>query len=621
MSSLNPRHPHRVALACLAALSLPVSAHAAALESSPAPSTLPTINITATHDAPVAFAGVPSTTITRAQIERLQATSVLDLLANTSGLNLVNLGGPGKLTNVSIWGANASQTLVLVDGVRIGSLTAGQAYLENLPVALIDHIEIIRGPRSGQYGADAMGGVIQIFTRHGAKGLHPSFSIGGGSRSSLNSSANLSGGSDHVDFSLGATHQQTGGFNSYTDKTGSPYATIEPDQDGYHNNSAQGRIGYHADNGARVAAHWLGSNAWTDYDGNFQNQSRDRQQVFGLDGALPKWGFWQLRANLGRSIDRLASYKNGVFSSEFNSRQDNFNLANDFTIGHGLLTLGADQSRDHVDSSTHYTVNDRRNTGLYGQYVDQFGPLSLQTALRHDKNEQFGSANTGSVDLGWQLTPAWMLTAGYGTGFRVPSFNDLYYPLAYGYSGNPNLQPERARTERIGLNWQNHAWSASMTSFRTRTHDLIAYSMDPVNFTSTMKNINQAEVLGTEWQLGWHTAGWVVNASSTWLSTRDQKTGTSLPRQPKWSGRIDLDRRVGRWDAGITVRGQTHTHETTATQINNGFMTADLRVSYQFAPNWHAEAKLTNITNRAYQTAYGYNQAGRGGFLTLRYGL
>jgi vitamin B12 transporter len=611
MSSLNPRHPHRVALACLAALSLPVSAQAAALESNPSLSTLPTINITATHDAPVAFAGVPSTTITRAQIDRLQATSVLDLLSNTAGLNLVNLGGPGKLTNVSIWGANASQTLVLVDGVRIGSLTAGQAYLENLPVALIDHIEIIRGPRSGQYGADAMGGVIQIFTRQGQQGLHPSFSIGGGSRESLSSSANLSGSSDHVDFSLGAAHQQTGGFNSYTDKTGSPYATVEPDQDGYHNNSAQGRIGYHADNGASIGAHWLGSNAWTDFDGSFQNQSRDRQQVFGLDGALMKLGPWQLRGGVGRSIDRLTSYENGAFASEFDSHRDTANLANDFSIGHGLLTLGADQTRDHVDSSTQYTIADRRNDGLYAQYVDHLGPVSFQTALRHDRNSQFGNANTGSLDLNWQLVPSWALTAGYGTGFRAPSFNDLYYP---GYS-NPNLQPERSHTARLGTNWTMGPWTSSVTGFRTRSQDLITLDANYIP-----QNISRAEVVGAEWQLGWHASGWIVNASSTWLSTRDLKTGTSLPRQPKWSGHLDLDRQIGLWDTGLTIRGQTQTHEVNATQINNGFATADLRLSYQFAPNWHAEAKLTNITNRAYQTAYGYNQAGRGGFLTIRYG-
>lgn len=601
------RCPHRAVFACLS--SLPFAG--LALAGSADITTLPTINITATHNAPVAFAGVPSTTISRAQIDRLQATSALSLLENTAGLNLVNLGGPGKLTNVSIWGASPSQTLVLVDGVRIGSLTAGQAYLENLPVALIDHIEIIRGPRSGQYGADAMGGVIQIFTRAGQSGIHPSFSLGGGSRDTWNGSANLSGGAGPVDYSLGVSHQQTGGFNSYTDKTGSPYAPVEPDQDGYHNNSAQGRIAYHADNGARIGAHWLGSDAWTDFDGSFQNQSRDRQQVFGLNGALMKLRSWQLRGDLGRSFDRLTSYENGVFASEFDSRRDTFNLANDFTINHGLLTLGADQSRDLVNSNTRYTVTDRRNTGLYAQFVDQIGQLSLQSALRHDHNSQFGNANTGSLDLSWQLTRAWALTAGYGTGFRVPSFNDLYYP---GYS-NPNLRPERSHTARLGANWARGSWTTALTGFRTRSQDLITLDAHYIP-----QNINSAQVIGAEWQLGWHTSHWTMNADTTWLSTRNIATGTSLPRQPKWSGRLDVDRQFGRWAAGITVRGQTQTHEVNARQVNNGFATADLRLGYRLAPNWHAEAKVTNITNRAYQTAYGYNQAGRGGFLTIRYG-
>ncbi|MGC8697647.1 MAG: TonB-dependent receptor plug domain-containing protein, partial [Halothiobacillus sp.] len=181
--------PSLLALALCSAL-FPASATLAATDAAP----LPNVNVTASHGAPIAFAGVPQTVITRAEIDRLQATSVLSLLTNRAGLNLVNLGGAGQPTSVSMWGMSSGQTLVLVDGVRIGSLTAGAAYLENLPVALIDRIEIINGPRSGQYGADAMGGVIQIFTRKGREGIQPSFSIGGGSNKTFNTSANLSGG-------------------------------------------------------------------------------------------------------------------------------------------------------------------------------------------------------------------------------------------------------------------------------------------------------------------------------------------------------------------------------------------------------------------------------------------
>ncbi|MGD9500604.1 MAG: TonB-dependent receptor, partial [Halothiobacillus sp.] len=140
MSSRHWTRRTTLACACLAACSIPLSALA------DSPSTLPDVNVTASHGAPVAFAGVPETVITRAEIDRLQATSVLSLLENRAGMNLVNQGGPGKLTTASIWGMSGSQTLVLIDGVRIGSLTAGAAYLENLPVALIDHIDIIKGP-------------------------------------------------------------------------------------------------------------------------------------------------------------------------------------------------------------------------------------------------------------------------------------------------------------------------------------------------------------------------------------------------------------------------------------------------------------------------------------------
>ncbi|MHB8919731.1 MAG: TonB-dependent receptor domain-containing protein [Halothiobacillus sp.] len=611
---------HSLTLACLSAFSLTTPIAVLSISALPLSAwadeaaTLPDVNVTASHGAPVAFAGVPETVITRAEIDRLQATSVLSLLENRAGLNLVNSGGAGKLTTASIWGMSGGQTLVLVDGVRIGSLTAGAAYLENLPVALIERIEIIRGPRSGQYGADAMGGVIQIFTRKGKEGVQPSFSVGGGSNKTFETSANLSGGSGPLDYSIGASHQGTGGFNAFTDKTGSPYAVNQPDDDGYRNNSAQGRLNYTGENGARLGAHWLGTNAFNDYDG-FTNQTRTRQQTFGLDGALMKMGNWQLRGSAGRSIDRQTNYFNGAYKSEFNGQQDAYSLANDLSFGQSLLTLGADRLNDQVSSSTKYTATHRHNNGVFAQYATQIAALSVQTALRHDSNSQFGSANTGSVDLSWQLNPAFSLTGGYGTGFHVPSFNYLYYP---GYA-NPNLQPERSHTARMGMNWQNNAgWTSSLTGFRTRTQDLIASSAS-TNYVPY--NIDQAQSLGAEWQLGWRNADWALNSSATWISAVDRSTGLSIPRQPKWSGRIDLDRQFGVWNVGVTLRGQTTTHESTATQINAGFVTADLRMGYQFAKSWHVDAKLVNLADKTYQTAYGYNQAGRTAMFTLRYGL
>ena len=601
-----------LACACLAASSLPLSAWA---ESSTA---LPDINITASHGAPVAFAGVPETVITRAEIDRLQATSVLSLLENRAGLNLVNQGGTGQLTTVSMWGMSGSQTLVLIDGVRMGSLTAGAPYLENLPVALIDHIDIIKGPRSGQYGADAMGGVIQIFTRKGKTGAHPSFSIAGGSNKTFETSANVSGGNGPFDYSIGASHQGTGGFNAYTDTTGSPYAVNQPDNDGYRNNSANGRVDYTGNNGARIGVHWLGTNAFTDYDGSSYvgNQQRSRQQNFGLDGALMKIGIWQLRASAGRNIERQTQYYDGSYVSEYNSRQDSFSLANDFSFSQGMLTLGADRLNDHVSSSVNYDVTSRHNNGLFAQYATQVANLSIQTALRHDSNSQFGTANTGSIDLSWQLTPSLALTGGYGTGFHVPSFNFLYYPGGY---ANPDLQPEHSRTARLGFNWQNDAgWTSSLTTFRTRTRDLITSSAS-TNYVPY--NINQAQSLGTEWQLGWHDQDWTLNSSATWISAVDRQTGVSIPRQPKWSGRIDVDRQFGVWRMGVTVRGQTATHESIFSQVNHGFATADLRLSYAYGRNWHIEAKLSNVLDKKYQTAYDYNQAGRTLLFTLRYGL
>ncbi len=579
------------------------------------------INITAARQAPAIAPAMPETVITREEIERSQAQSITDLLAGRAGLIVSNEGGPGKLSSVSIWGQSANRTAVFLDGVRIGSVSAGQSYLEHIPLEQIERIEIVRGPRSGQWGADAGGGVIQIFTREGTEdGAHLSGGIGAGSRGQREADAHIGGRQGAFDYSLGVAHEETDGFDA-CENSGPftpPCYGDEPDDDGYERDSLQLQAGYRFGEGGHVRAHVLAASAEVEYDGP-TNNSEIEQRTIGLSASTGRIGFWQLRTQAGRHIDDQDYFRDQRFDSRFDTQRDTLSLANDFFLGSSTtLTVGADQTYDKLSSTTDYVEDGRRNQGLFAQLNTRLGErLDIQGALRRAFNEQFGTANTGSLDLAYRLDEAWTLSAGHGTSFNVPSFNLLYYPpycIAPGLcfaTANPDLEPERTRTSRIGVAWNRGQWGIETTAFRSSADDLIA-SPPP---TYVPENITEATIRGAELVARWSNDTWSAHASLTYLSTENEATGEPLPKQPRWSGRLAVDRQLGAFSLGSTLRGQSGSETD-----NTGYVVADLRGSYRLAPDWRIEARIDNVFDRDYQIVDGFHQAPRGVFVSLRYG-
>lgn len=603
LATMTQRSFLRPMAASLGGLALLVSANTSAGDR------LGPINITASRAAPLPAPTMPETVISRAEIERSQARSLAELLQGRAGLNVTNLGGAGKPTNISIWGQGASRTAVFIDGIRIGSVSAGQSYLEHIPLAQVERVEIVRGPRSGQWGADAGGGVIQIFTRQNSDpGTNVSGGIGVGGRGQRDADLHVGGRQGGFDYSLGAALQRTDGFDAQSDPNTSP------DDDGYKNKSAQAQLGYRFDNGGHISAQVLASTAEVDYDGAFQDYSEIEQRTFGVSGSSGRIGFWQLRARAGRHVDDQDSYKGDVFVSRFDTQRDTLFLANDFFIFRNTtLTIGADHTDDKLASNYDFDERSRRNQALFAQANVAAGQyLEIQAALRRDFNEQFGTTNTGSLDLSYALTDRWTLTAGHGTAFTAPSFNYLYFPG----SGNPDLDPERTRTSRAGVRWSHANWSLDATAFRTTADDLIA---SPPPFYQPY-NVDEATIRGAELNASWSSTDWTSQASLTYLSTEDRATGDRLARQPRWSGRLDLDRRLGPVSLGTALHGQSGSKGGPWVEDNQGFLTADLRASYRFERHWRIEARLQNLFDRDYQVIHGYNEAPRGLFVGLRYG-
>ena len=586
--------------------------------------TLSPVIVTANRTAVSADEALSSVSvITRADIERLQPASVSDLLTGLPGVTFAQAGGLGQQTSLFLRGTNSSQTLVLVDGVRIGTVAAGLPAFEQLPVEQIERIEIVRGPRSSLYGADAMGGVIQIFTRHGQRdgGIPPSLSVTGGSRSYFGSQAGISGGSAHGWYNLSAGSQYTAGINACRIGAAEAFAgcfTDEPDHDAFRNLNGLANGGYRWDNGTELAVDYLRSKSEVEFDGApYGNQMRNAQQVAGARLSFSPLEAWKITLNAGQNLDHSRTYDNGVFMRYGDSRRNQASWQNGVALTvNQLLTVGVDWQREHLASDTGYLASQRDDTGGYAQYIGTFGHNEIQLSARHDHNTQFGDHDTGAAAWGYGFGRGVRLSASYGTAFHAPTFNDLYYP--YG-SGNPQLKPETSRSAELGLSQQQAGWNWALNAYQTRIDQLI--TLDANYFP---RNVSRARISGVEAQAGTRLGDWQWQAYLTWQQPENRDGGADnghlLPRRPERTARVDLDREIGPLSFGATFNAAGKRYDDLANQHRlGGYTTTDLRASYHFAPGWQVQAKLANAFGRNYETAYYFNQPGRSFFLTLRY--
>ncbi len=561
----------------------------------------------------------PVSIITRTDIERTQAQSVPELLRSIPGVSVANNGGLGKLSSVFLRGSNSGHVLVLVDGVKVGSATSGTTAFEQIPVEEIERIEVVRGPRSSLYGSEAIGGVIQIFTRKGGGALTPHASIGGGTNPTYTAAAGIEGGGDNAWFNASLDYLDTKGINACN---GDPINFAgcfadEPDHDGYDRLGGTLRAGMRFANGAEAEFHFLRADGDNDYDGSFSNENDTVQQVLGGKASFMPTTNWLLSLNAGQSRDESDDALNGTPASRFETERNSVSLLNEITIGEDrLVTVGLDYQDDQVDSDTLFDEDSRDNTGLFAQYRGGYGAHDLQFALRGDDNEQFGSHGTGSAAWGYAIHDDLRLTASFGTAFKAPTFNDLYYP---GFS-NPDLDPEESQSFELGLNGRVQTVGWSLNAYHTQVDELIGF--DAVTFVPV--NINEARIIGLEAVLSTSIADWNISGSATFLDPENRSDGANegnvLPRRARQILDLDLDRDFGRYRLGATLHAEDKRYDDLANNVSmGGYATVDLRAEYLLTPEWRLQGKVANLLDKDYETANLYNQPEQGFFLTLRY--
>lgn len=576
-------------------------------------STLSPITVTATRTEQETNL-VSTTVIKRTDIERLQVNSVEEALRGIAGINIANNGGLGKTTSVFMRGTNADHVLVLIDGVRVGSVTLGTTAFENLPISEIDRIEVVRGAKSSLYGSEALGGVIHIHTRSGAKEkFKPVFSVSAGSHDHYRYSGGASGTLEDSWYNLNVTHEQTLGFNAKS-------KTTEPDHDGYYNHSGSVRVGHKFSDSLLVEGHALIANGYNEFDGN-PNQSNFNQQVFGGQVKLKASDFWHFTFKAGEGIDQSKSKLNAVYKSHFNTERFSLSAQNDFTLAENhLLSVGYDFLSDNVKSSETYDKSQRNNHAGFAQYQGQLDGHLLNLGVRFDHNQQFGDHTTWNAAYGYHFLEAFNLSASYATAYKAPTFNQLYYPNF----GNTDLVPERSKNYEVGINGQHNWGQWAVNFYQTDIKELIIY--DPNN-NYLPSNISASRIRGMDATASTQLFGFSVQGNLSLLSPEnrgDKGTGANaskvLPRRAQQIFRLDVDKRFDAFSAGVSFRAEGRRFDDPQnTQRVGGFAMLDLRAEYTLLKQFTLQAKVNNLLNKQYQTAKGYNSDDLNVFFTLRY--
>lgn len=612
---------HTLPLSALSLALLPAGAVLAA--SQDAALKLPETLISANRDVQQREASsATSTVFTRADIERLQPASVSDLLRRVPGVQVTD-NGAGSLTSLYIRGTKSAQSLVLVDGMRIASASSGDSSLQYLNVDQIERVEVLRGPRSAVYGADAIGGVVQIFTRRSAgEGLKPFVRMGYGSNASWRRSAGLSGGDAQTRFSLAGSLDETDGI----DRTGPSYDS-DQDHDGYRNKAFSLSLSHSFSDSLEAGVNVLDQRGRTEFDNPF---GRYDMTTFESVGQEPYSDFtlssvssyldaqindlWSSRLEVGHSENREESLdKLSDERGVFNTYRDSLNWLNTLALSdrHSLL-LGADWYEDQLNSNTAFAEQQRWNQAAFIQHRYDGEGFSTEVGMRHDKNEQFGSENTWSGALTLPLNATNDLVLSYSEGFRAPTFNDLYYP---DYS-NPDLKPEHSKSYE--LQWRSQLAERTRLEaslYRTDIEDAIANDQDFIP-----QNIAKARIHGFEANLQQELFGWQGQLGIAFVDPRDRDSGHTLNRRARRTLSLDLDRSFGEFAVGATWQLASSSYDDPNNQHElGGYGLLGLRGSWQASDELKLEAKIDNLLDKDYQRAlyehegerYGYRQEGR----------
>ncbi len=568
------------------------------------------------------------------EIQRGGQTTLVELLQQQPGIQIDNSGGMGKVSSIFMRGTNSGHVTLLIDGIRIQSATVGTATFENIPLSQIDRIEILRGPASSLYGQDAIGGVIQIFTKKGVGKTKVYASTGYGSYDTAITEAGVRGKINDTSYALNLSATDTDGFSAL-DK----HDQNVGDDDAYRNLSFNLNLNQQLADGHGIGLQFFNSDGVTRYDNfynfsDFSSRLKLTQQTAAIYSKNQWLDFWKSTLRVGFSKDKLKNYDQSFFPgfSRFDTEQTQINWQNDFILPVGTLTLLYDRLEDEVKSTDAFTKNSRINEGYAVSYLANIGAHSLHASLRDDHNSQFGSHLTGGFGYGYSFNDNWRVTASYGSAFKTPTFNDLYYPFTdfgfgFSYVGNPNLEPEKSDNIEASLRFEEQDTQASLTLYRNKIRDLVANNGLPA---STQINLRKVTIDGLTITASRNWGNLALNGSADMLSPRDDETDNLLARRAQRHGKLGLAYSWQDWRWGAELVASSARYNDPANEIRlSGYTLLNLTAQYKINQDWNVQVRANNVFDKDYALSSlksgfspndpDYNTPGANLFVNIRY--
>jgi vitamin B12 transporter len=563
------------------------------------------------------------TVINAEEIQRSGQATLVELLQLQPSIEITSNGGAGKTAGIFIRGSNSSHVVVLIDGIRVNSATLGTTTFENLPISQIDKVEILRGPASSLYGQDAIGGVIQIFTKKGEGKPRFYGNVGYGTYDTKIIEAGVSGQINDTRFALNLSGSDTDSFSAIDTKN--PNFN---DDDGYRNFSFNTSITQKLAEGHEIGVQLFNSDGKTRFDnsfnlGSFSSKADIKQQSLAFTSKNQFLPVWLSTLKVGFSQDKVKSYDEiEVFANPFNptkfdTEQTQINWQNDLSLPVGTLTLMYDRLEEDIESTTNYDKTNRINEAYVASYLANTGAHSVQASLREDHNSQFGNYVTGGIGYSYSFNENWRATASYGSAFKAPTFNDLYFP---GFN-NPNLVPEKSDNVEASLRYQNDSTSLSATVYENRIRNLIAFDFA----TFTIENLNKTVVQGLSLTGSQRWGDLQLQANIDIQSPRDDATDNLLARRANRHGALNLSYNWGNWRFGAETTASSKRYNNLANTIDlDGYALFNLTTAYQVNQDWTIQARANNILDKNYVLAVdgnniNYNTPGANLFVNVRW--
>lgn len=516
--------------------------------------------------------------------------------------------GPGATPSIFLRGANSNQTLLLIDGQRVSSSFSGLSALQHINVDQIERIEVLRGPAASLYGADAVGGVIQIFTR-GDRGMGIRAAAGEWRSQQLSANAGLGDAANGV--TVTAAQNASRGYNAIVNKADYSY---NPDRDGYRFNTVQLNGNWSPSSTLKFALHAFETRGNVQYDGDAMHDDRIRSLVNSVAATadFSLTSNWTGSLRIGSSTDK-SSFES-AFPGDYRTRNDLLGWQNNFRVSSALNLLGAfEWRRETVKGSDALPVTARRTSSvlLGGDWAAD--DLRANATLRLDDSSQYGTRTTASGSVGYRLAPQWRAVLSAGTSFKAPTFNDLYYP---GYA-NPTLRPERGQNIEFGFRWSVTESNASLTVYQNNVRDLIQFECD-ANFNCAPQNVAKAQLRGVTLAGGTQLGGVRVDGSFDLADPRNTTTDTQLARRAREHGAVKLSGDLFGVTTGIELLASGRRFDNASnSRALPGYAVLNLHASKQLWPGVRLGMRLENATDRDYQLAYGYATGGRRAWLTV----